>query len=123
LTGRYDGKIPTLVRHDYESKLLLQSAERSTTCAGHVYNDRRLQRGDARGHFDWEKKGYERIAVREQVEVLAFVGDIALQDGKPNLHAHVVLGGRDGNARGGHLLSARVRPTTLEVIVTERRRT
>jgi len=52
---------------------------------------------------------------------LAFVGDIALQDGKPKLHAHVVLGGRDGNARGRHLLSARVRPTSLEVIVTERR--
>jgi uncharacterized protein len=70
------------------------------------------------GYFDWEKKDYERIAVCEQVEVLALVGDIALQDGKPKLHAHVVLGGRDGNARGGHLLSARVRPT-LEVIVTE----
>ena len=70
------------------------------------------------GYFDWEKKDYERIPVQEQVEVLALVGDIALQDGKPKLHAHVVLGRRDGSARGGHLLSARVRPT-LEVIVTE----
>src|SRR5687768_11792754 len=70
------------------------------------------------GYFDWEKKDYERIAVSEQVEVLALLGDIALQDSKPKLHAHVVLGRRDGSARGGHLLSARVRPT-LEVIVTE----
>lgn len=70
------------------------------------------------GYFDWDKKDYERIPVREQVEVLALVGDIALQDGKPKLHAHVVLGRRDGSACGGHLLSARVRPT-LEVIVTE----
>jgi predicted DNA-binding protein with PD1-like motif len=70
------------------------------------------------GYFDWEKKDYERIPVREQVEVLAMVGDIALQDGKPKLHAHVVLGKRDGSACGGHLLVARVRPT-LEVIVTE----
>jgi predicted DNA-binding protein with PD1-like motif len=70
------------------------------------------------GYFDWEKKDYERIPVREQVEVLALVGDIALQDGKPKLHAHVVLGKRDGSACGGHLLVARVRPT-LEVIVTE----
>jgi predicted DNA-binding protein with PD1-like motif len=30
----------------------------------------------------------------------------------------VVLGRRDGSARGGHLLSAKVRPT-LEVILTE----
>jgi hypothetical protein len=50
--------------------------------------------------------------------VLALLGDIALQDGKPKLHAHVVLGRRDGSACGGHLLAARVRPT-LEVIVTE----
>lgn len=70
------------------------------------------------GYFDWEKKDYERIEVKEQVEVLALVGDIALQDGKPRVHAHVVLGRRDGSARGGHLLEARVRPT-LELILTE----
>jgi uncharacterized protein len=70
------------------------------------------------GYFDWEKKDYERIPVKEQVEVLALVGDIALQDGRPKLHAHVVLGKRDGSACGGHLLEARVRPT-LEVILTE----
>jgi predicted DNA-binding protein with PD1-like motif len=70
------------------------------------------------GYFEWEKKEYERIAVAEQVEVLALLGDITLQDGKPHLHAHVVLGRRDGSACGGHLLEARVRPT-LEVIVTE----
>lgn len=52
----------------------------------------------------------ERIAVQEQVLVLALLGDIALQDGKPKLHAHVVLGRRDASALGGHLRSARVRP-------------
>lgn len=70
------------------------------------------------GYFDWDKRDYERIPVKEQVEVLALIGDIALQDGQPKLHAHVVIGRRDGSARGGHLLEARVRPT-LEVIVTE----
>ena len=70
------------------------------------------------GYFDLQKKDYERIPVKEQVEVLALVGDIALQNGKPKLHAHVVLGKRDGGACGGHLLEARVRPT-LEVILTE----
>lgn len=70
------------------------------------------------GYFDLQKKDYERIPVKEQVEVLALVGDIALQNGKPKLHAHVVLGKRDGSACGGHLLEARVRPT-LEVILTE----
>jgi predicted DNA-binding protein with PD1-like motif len=46
------------------------------------------------------------------------VGDITLKDGQPSIHAHVVLGKRDGTAHGGHLLEAHVRPT-LEVILTE----
>jgi predicted DNA-binding protein with PD1-like motif len=71
------------------------------------------------GYFDWEKKDYERIPVREQVEVLALVGDIAVtEDGHKKLHVHAVLGRRDGSACGGHLLNAVVRPT-LEVVVTE----
>lgn len=71
------------------------------------------------GYFDWEKKDYERIPVTEQVEVLSLVGDIAIQDdNQKKVHAHVVLGRRDGAACGGHLLSAKVRPT-LEVILTE----
>lgn len=70
------------------------------------------------GYFDWKRKDYERIPIREQVEVLALIGDIALEGAKPKVHAHVVLGTRDGSARGGHLLEAHVRPT-LEVILTE----
>jgi predicted DNA-binding protein with PD1-like motif len=70
------------------------------------------------GYFDWDRKDYLRIPIREQVEVLSLVGDIAVADGKPKLHAHVVLGKRDGSAHGGHLLEARVRPT-LEVVLTE----
>lgn len=71
------------------------------------------------GYFEWEKKEYERIPVSEQVEVLSLIGDVAVEEGgKKKLHAHAVLGRRDGSACGGHLLSARVRPT-LEVILTE----
>jgi predicted DNA-binding protein with PD1-like motif len=72
------------------------------------------------GYFDWEKKDYERIQVAEQTEVLALVGDIAVEaaSGKKKVHAHVVLGKRDGAACGGHLIAAKVRPT-LEVVLTE----
>ena len=70
------------------------------------------------GYFHWEKKDYERIPVEEQVEVLALIGDIAVEGEKKRVHAHVVLGRRDGSACGGHLLGAKVRPT-LEVILTE----
>lgn len=70
------------------------------------------------GYFDREKKGYIKIPVDEQVEVLSLVGDIALSKGEPKVHAHVVVGRRDGTTRGGHILEAHVWPT-LEVIVTE----
>jgi predicted DNA-binding protein with PD1-like motif len=71
-------------------------------------------------YFDWETKDYLRIPIREQVEVLALVGDVAFseKEKKPKIHAHVVLGKRDGTAHGGHLVEAHVRPT-LEVILTE----
>ena len=70
------------------------------------------------GYFDWEKKDYLKIPVHEQVEVLSLVGDITINQGKPNIHVHAVLGKRDGSACGGHLIEAEVRPT-LEVILTE----
>lgn len=70
------------------------------------------------GYFDWQSKAYEKIFVREQVEVLALVGDVTLDREDPKVHAHVVVGKRDGTAHGGHLLAAHVRPT-LEVMLTE----
>ena len=70
------------------------------------------------GYFDRDRKDYRRIPVTEQVEVLSLMGDVALKDGKPALHAHVVLRKADGTAVGGHLLEARVWPT-LEVILVE----
>jgi hypothetical protein len=71
------------------------------------------------GFFDWETKDYRKIPVREQVEVVSLLGDVALgPDGKPALHPHVVVSRADGMAMGGHLLEAHVRPT-LEVVLTE----
>jgi predicted DNA-binding protein with PD1-like motif len=70
------------------------------------------------GYFDREQKEYEEIPLREQVEVLSLNGDVALADSGPAVHAHVVVGKRDGTAHGGHLLRARVWPT-LEVVLAE----
>lgn len=52
------------------------------------------------------------------MELLSLIGDIALQDGKPQVHAHIIVGKSDGTAHGGHLLQAKVRPT-CELILTE----
>jgi predicted DNA-binding protein with PD1-like motif len=70
------------------------------------------------GFFDPERKDYSRITIDEQVEALSLVGDITRENAKPRVHAHVVIGKRDGTAHGGHLLSAHVWPT-LEVVLVE----
>ena len=54
------------------------------------------------------------------MELLALSGDVAEQDGNAAVHAHVVLGNRDGTTRGGHLIAGHVRPTR-ELIVDETR--
>jgi predicted DNA-binding protein with PD1-like motif len=70
------------------------------------------------GYFDRDTKEYAEIPLPEQVEVLSLAGDVAVAAGEPAVHAHVVVGKRDGTAHGGHLLRARVWPT-LEVVLTE----
>jgi predicted DNA-binding protein with PD1-like motif len=72
------------------------------------------------GYFDVGAKRYIEIPVHEQVEVLSLVGDITQDErgASAQVHAHVVVGLRDGTTRGGHLLQGTVNPT-LEVIVVE----
>jgi predicted DNA-binding protein with PD1-like motif len=70
------------------------------------------------GFFDVDRKEYHKTPVNEQVEVLSLVGNVAASEGKPKVHAHVVVGKRDGTAHGGHLMEAHVRPT-LEVMLVE----
>ena len=70
------------------------------------------------GWFDPAARQYRRIPVDEQCEVLSLLGDVAVDQDGPVLHAHVVLGLSDGTTRGGHLLEGQVFPT-LEVVVTE----
>ena len=69
-------------------------------------------------YFDWESKQYRNVPIPEQVEVLSLAGDITLENGKPKVHAHVVVGKADASAHGGHLIEGVVRPT-LEIVATE----
>jgi uncharacterized protein len=69
-------------------------------------------------YFDGPTKQYRHIDINEQVEVLSLVGDIVIEQDRPKVHGHVVLGKVDASAHGGHLLEGYVRPT-LEIVVTE----
>jgi predicted DNA-binding protein with PD1-like motif len=71
------------------------------------------------GWFNWETKKYQTaVKLNEQVELLSAIGDIALKDSEPEVHAHLVVGRSDSTAHGGHLLRAIVRPT-CELVLTE----
>jgi len=96
---------------------LLKFAQENSLSASHFTAIGAFERVTL-GYFDWQKKDYRRIPLLEQVEVVSLIGDIALADGEPKVHAHVVVGKSDGTAHGGHLLEAYVRPT-LEVVLVE----
>jgi uncharacterized protein len=54
------------------------------------------------GWLNWERKQYESsVSPDEQVELLSLIGDVALKDGEPQVHAHAVIGKRDGTGTYG----------------------
>lgn len=67
--------------------------------------------------FDPQRKMYKKIPISGQHEVIGMSGDIALYQGKPVVHTHMLVGSPDGSTQGGHVLAAQVSPT-LEVMVT-----
>jgi len=69
------------------------------------------------GWFDKTKKLFKVNALNEQCEITSLIGDIALYNGKPVVHAHVNLATSDGIVHGGHLLEGFVTPT-LEIMMT-----
>ena len=70
------------------------------------------------GYYDPDARDYQPIDINQQVELLSLVGNLARKDGKPALHAHVLVAKRDGSAHGGHLLEGRVWPT-MEIMLVE----
>lgn len=96
---------------------LLDFAKHERLAASHLTAIGAFERATL-GYYDLDAKEYAQIPVEEQVEVLSLVGDITLDGDKPKVHAHVVVGRRDGSTRGGHLLKGWVRPT-LEVMIVE----
>ena len=71
------------------------------------------------GWLNWQSKQYEpSVFIDEQVELLSLIGDVAMNNREHQVHAHAVVGKRDGTAHGGHLLEAHVRPT-CELVLTE----
>jgi len=95
---------------------LLEFAERYHVKSAHFTAIGALN-GATLGWFDPQRKMYKKIPINGQHEVIGMSGDIALYQGKPVVHTHMVVGNRDGATQGGHVLEAYISPT-LEVMVT-----
>lgn len=68
-------------------------------------------------YYDLGTKSYLCQTISEAAEVLSFVGNVTIKEGKPFVHAHVTLGDRQMNTKGGHLKEAIV-AVTLECLIT-----
>jgi predicted DNA-binding protein with PD1-like motif len=60
------------------------------------------------GWYDPEKRAYKKNVIDEECELVSLTGNVAIENGKPFVHAHVVVALKDGTTRGGHLLEATV---------------
>src|SRR5271157_1818281 len=94
---------------------LLEFAEKYHVTSAHFTAIGALN-GATLGWFDPQRKMYKKIPINGQHEVIGMSGDIALYQGKPVVHTHMVVGTPDGTTRAGHVLDAYVSPT-LEVMV------
>jgi predicted DNA-binding protein with PD1-like motif len=69
------------------------------------------------GFFDFKTKKYNPKDFKD-MELASLIGSIAWQDGKPSIHAHGVVTGKDFMAHGGHILSGTVSTGSVEIMVT-----
>ncbi len=68
------------------------------------------------GYYDLKMRKYEKEKFEEDMEVGNITGNVASLDGKPFVHAHATVSGKDLKAYTGHLFSAEV-ALTLEMFV------
>jgi uncharacterized protein len=55
-------------------------------------------------YYDQSEKKYKPMEFSHGMEILNLHGNISIRDGKPFVHAHIVLGDRQGKTFGGHLM-------------------
>lgn len=73
--------------------------------------------GAVLGFFDRAAGAYTRITVEGDRELASLAGNVATEDGRPCVHAHVVLADAAGATTGGHLIEAEV-AATCEIVLT-----
>ena len=57
------------------------------------------------GAYDQKQQVYVSFKESAALEILSCIGNISLKEGRPFVHAHIVLGDEQGKVIGGHLFS------------------
>jgi predicted DNA-binding protein with PD1-like motif len=97
---------------------LLEFARRNAIGAGSFHAIGALSEATL-AFWNPQTKAYEEIPLREQLEVVSMSGNITPSSDDLKLHAHAVLGKRDGSTAGGHFVRGLVYPT-VELFLTVR---
>ncbi|MFX1484503.1 MAG: PPC domain-containing DNA-binding protein [Promethearchaeota archaeon] len=71
------------------------------------------------GYFDTGTNEYRDFTVDENVEVVSCMGNISRLDGKPLVHAHMIVSDEAGRCYGGHLMRGCTVSVTIELIIIE----
>ena len=56
------------------------------------------------GYYHQKNHKYREMGIESPHELVSCVGNVSLSEGKPFVHAHVVLADEKGNTKAGHLL-------------------
>jgi len=68
--------------------------------------------------YDQNTQTYNPLEFPGGMEILSLTGNISVRDGSPFVHAHIVLGDKEGKAFGGHLMKGTT-VYALEVFIEE----
>jgi hypothetical protein len=87
--------------------------------SGHITGIGGLAPGALLGWGDPEVGGFKKIEIKDKTEIVSLIGDIALRNGEPYVHVHMIVGSSDGSTKAGHLLEAHIAPVgELTVVAT-----
>jgi len=108
-----------VIRLDRGEKLvetLIRFCEKRKVRSAHFQGIGTCRRAEL-GYFRMGKKRYSFRTFRGEYEIASLQGNVSLLDGKSFVHAHIVIGGPDFLARGGHLKEAEVL-ATCEIVLS-----
>lgn len=68
-------------------------------------------------HYNTKDKKYSVRKLKGMLEIVSLSGNIAVLDGKPAAHLHIIISMHDFSTMSGHLMKAEIYPTCEIVVI------